>query len=185
MGFSSTFMPENNDPRWFTLAMASRWPLAVVVAAWSVAVAATQILRHPIPIGLPLGQPFPVRLVGGVTVDELKAPVRVKSEGAIAIEASKNLPIEASEALPVEGQVSVTKPILIDSNRSLEVQGQVSVNEVTAPVKVQGLDEGPVLVGTSDEDVLNVGGSVDVSEIGGRINVRLRDAAQSILPIPQ
>jgi hypothetical protein len=32
---------------------------------------------------------------------------------------------------------------------------------------------------------LNVGGSVDVSEIGGRINVRLRDAAQSILPIPQ
>ena len=165
MGFSSTFMPENNDPRWFTLAMASRWPLAVVVAAWSVAVAATQILRHPIPIGLPLGQPFPVRLVGGVTVDELKAPVRVKSEGAIAIEASKNLPIEASEALPV--------------------QGQVSVNEVTAPVKVQGVDEGPVLVGTSDEDQLTVGGSVDVSEIGGRINVRLRDAAQSILPIPQ
>ena len=158
-------MPENNDPRWFTLAMASRWPLAVVVAAWSVAVAATQILRHPIPIGLPLGQPFPVRLVGGVTVDELKAPVRVKSEGAIAIEASKNLPIEASEALPV--------------------QGQVSVNEVTAPVKVQGVDEGPVLVGTSDEDQLTVGGSVDVSEIGGRINVRLRDAAQSILPIPQ
>ncbi len=170
-------MPENNDPRWFTLAMASRWPLAVVVAAWSVAFAATQILRHPIPIGLPLGQPFPVRLVGGVTVDELKAPVRVKSEGAIAI--------EASEALPVQGQVSVIKPVLIDSNRSLEVQGQVSVNEVTAPVKVQGVDEGPVLVGTSDEDQLTVGGSVDVSEIGGRINVRLRDAAQSILPIPQ
>lgn len=178
-------MPENNDPRWFTLAMASRWPLAVVVAAWSVAFAATQILRHPIPIGLPLGQPFPVRLVGGVTVDELKEPVRVKSEGAIAIEASKNLPIEASEALPVQGQVSVIKPVLIDSNRSLEVQGQVSVNEVTAPVKVQGVDEGPVLVGTSDEDQLTVGGSVDVSEIGGRINVRLRDAAQSILPIPQ
>ena len=170
-------MPENNDPRWFTLAMASRWPLAVVVAAWSVAFAATQILRPPIPIGLPLGQPFPVRLVGGVTVDELKAPVRVKSEGAIAI--------EASEALPVQGQVSVIKPVLIDSNRSLEVQGQVSVNEVTAPVKVQGVDEGPVLVGTSDEDQLTVGGSVDVSEIGGRINVRLRDAAKSFLPIPQ
>ena len=101
----------------------------------------------------------------------------MKSEGAIAI--------EASEALPVQGQVSVIKPVLIDSNRSLEVQGQVSVNEVTAPVKVQGVDEGPVLVGTSDEDQLTVGGSVDVSEIGGRINVRLRNAAQSILPIPQ
>ncbi len=169
-------MPDNNDPRWFTLAMASRWPLAVVIAAWSVALAATQILRQPIPIGLPLGQPFPVRLVGGVTVDELKAPVSVKSEGSIAI--------EASEALPVQGQVAVTKPVLIDSNRSLEVQGQVSVDEVTAPVNVQGVDEGPVLVGTSDEDQLTIGGAIDVSQVGGRINVRLRDAAKSVLPIP-
>ena len=177
-------MSDKNDPRWFTLAMAGRWPLAVVIAAGSVAVAATQILRQPIPIGLPLGQPFPVRLVGGVIVDEIKEPVRVKSEGSIAIEASKKLPIEASEALPVQGQVSVTKPVLIESNRSLDVQGQVSVNEVTAPVKVQGVDEGPVLVGTSDEDQLTVGGAVDVTEIGGRINVRLRDAAQSVLPIP-
>ena len=169
-------MPENNDPRWFTLAMASRWPLAVVIAAWSIAVAATQILRQPIPIGLPLGQPFPVRLVGGVTVEEIKAPISVKSEGSIAI--------EASEALPVQGQVSVNKPVLIDSNKTLEVQGQVSVDEVTTPVKVQGVDEGPVLVGTSDEDQLTVGGAVEVTEVGGRINVRLRDAAQSILPIP-
>ena len=169
-------MPDNNDPRWFTLAMASRWPLAVVIAAWSVALAATQILRQPIPIGLPLGQPFPVRLVGGVTVDELKAPVSVKSEGSIAI--------EASEALPVQGQVAVTQPVLIDSNRSLEVQGQVSVDEVTAPVNVQGVDEGPVLVGTSDEDQLTIGGAIDVSQVGGRINVRLRDAAKSVLPIP-
>ena len=170
-------MPENNDPRWFTLAMASRWPLAVVIAAWSVAVAATQILRQPIPIGLPLDQPLPVRLVGGVTVDEIMAPVSVRSEGAIAI--------EAAEVLPVQGQVSVIKPVLIESNQSLDVQGQVSVNEVTAPVKVQGVDEGPVLVGTSDEDQLTVGGAVEVTEVGGGpINVRLRDAAKSVLPIP-
>jgi hypothetical protein len=169
-------MPENNDPRWFTLAMASRWPLAVVIAAGSIAVAVTQILRQPIPIGLPLGQPFPVRLVGEVIVDEIKGPVRVKSEGSIAI--------KASETLPVQGQVSVTKPVLIESNRTLDVQGQVSVDEVTAPVKVQGVDEGPVLVGTSDEDQLAVGGAVEVTEVGGRINVRIRDAAKSVLPIP-
>ena len=177
-------MLNNDEPRWFTLAMASRWPLAVVIAAWSVALAAIQILRHPIPIGLPLDKPFPVRLVGGVTVDELKAPIRVKSEGSIAIEASKKLPIEASEALPVQGEVSVTRPVLIESNQSLDVQGQVSVNEVTNPVKVQGVDEGPVLVGTSDEDQLTVGGAVEVTEVGGPINVRLRDAAKSVLPIP-
>ena len=141
--------------------MASRWPLAVEIAAWSVAVAATQILRQPIPIGLPLDQPLPVRLVGGVTVDEIMAPVSVRSEGAIAI--------EAAEVLPVQGQVSVNTPVLIDSNQTLEVQG---------------VDEGPVLVGTSDEDQLTVGGAVEVTELGGRINVRLRDAAKSILPIP-
>ena len=156
--------------------MASRWPLAVVIGAWSVAVAATQILRQPIPIGLPLDQPLPVRLVGGVTVDEIMAPVSVRSEGAIAI--------EAAEVLPVQGQVSVNKPVLIDSNQTLDVQGQVSVDEVTTRVKVQGVDEGPVLVGTSDEDQLTVGGAVEVTEVGGRINVRLRDAAKSILPIP-
>ena len=58
------------------------------------------------------------------------------------------------------------------------------MNEVTAPVKVQGIDEGPVLVGTSDEDQLTVGGAVEVTEVLGRINVRLRDATKSILPIP-
>ena len=65
------------DPRWFVLLMASRWPLAVALAAWAVAVAAIQILRQPIPIGLPLSQPLPVQLVGGITVDQLTAPVRV------------------------------------------------------------------------------------------------------------
>ena len=49
---------------------------------------------------------------------------------------------------------------------------------------MQGVDEGPVLVGTSDEDQLTVGGAVEVTEVLGQINVRLRDAAKSILPIP-
>ena len=80
--------------------------------------------------------------------------------------------------------MAVTKPVLVESNQPLEVQGKVSVDEVQAPVKVQGVDEGPVLVGTSDEDQLTVGGAVDVTGVGGRINVRLRDAAQSVLPIP-
>ena len=61
----------------------------------------------------------------------------------------------------------------------------LSLENIDEPSIQPGHDEGPVLVGTSDEDQLTVGGSVDVSEIGGRINVRLRDAAQSILPIPQ
>ena len=61
-------MTAPSEPRWFVLAMASRWPAAIVLAAWAVAVAAIQILKQPLPVALPQQAPFPVRLVGGVTV---------------------------------------------------------------------------------------------------------------------
>lgn len=154
--------------------MASRWPLAVVIAAWAVAVAAIQILRQPIPIALPLDQPLPVRLVGGITVDQLSAPVSVKGEGPLSIEAVK--------ALPVSGDVGVPKGVAV--TEPVKVEGAVTVGEVTAPVTVNGSDGGPVLVGTPDGELLNVTGGVRVDSVGGKINVQLRDAAKSVLPIP-
>ena len=154
--------------------MASRWPLAVVIAAWAVAVAAIQILRQPIPIALPLDQPLPVRLVGGITVDQLSAPVSVKGEEPLSIEAVK--------ALPVSGDVGVPKGVAV--TEPVKVEGAVTVGEVTAPVTVKGSDGGPVLVGTPDGELLNVTGGVRVDSVGGKINVQLRDAAKSVLPIP-
>jgi len=154
--------------------MASRWPLAVVMAAWAVAVAAIQILRQPIPIALPLDQPLPVRLVGGITVDQLSAPVSVKGEEPLSIEAVK--------ALPVSGDVGVPKGVAV--TEPVKVEGAVTVGEVTAPVTVNGSDGGPVLVGTPDGELLNVTGGVRVDSVGGKINVQLRDAAKSVLPIP-
>ena len=154
--------------------MASRWPLAVVIAAWAVAVAAIQILRQPSPIALPLDQPLPVRLVGGITVDQLSAPVSVKGEEPLSIEAVK--------ALPVSGDVGVPKGVAV--TETVKVEGAVTVGEVTAPVTVNGSDGGPVLVGTPDGELLNVTGGVRVDSVGGKINVQLRDAAKSVLPIP-
>ena len=154
--------------------MASRWPLAVVIAAWAVAVAAIQILRQPIPIALPLDQPLPVRLVGGITVDRLSAPVSVKGEEPLSIEAVK--------ALPVRGDVGVPKGVAV--TEPVKVEGAVTVGEVTAPVTVNGSDGGPVLVGTPDGELLNVTGGVRVDSVGGKINVQLRDAAKSVLPLP-
>ena len=164
----------SSNPRWFVLMMASRWPLAVVIAAWAVAVAAIQILRQPIPIALPLDQPLPVRLVGGITVDQLSAPVSVKGEEPLSIEAVKPLPVSGDVGVP-KG-VAVTEPV--------KVEGAVTVGEVTAPVTVNGSDGGPVLVGTPDGELLNVTGGVRVDSVGGKINVQLRDAAKSVLPIP-
>ena len=172
--------PQSSDPRWFVLMMASRWPLAVVIAAWAVAVAAIQILRQPIPIGLPLNQPFPVKLVGGITVDKLSAPVSVKGEAPLSIEAVKPLPVSGDVGVP-KG-VAVTRPVQVEGGVSVE--GAVTVGEVTAPVTVNGSDGGPVLVGTPDGELLNVTGGVRVDSVGGKINVQLRDAAKSVLPIP-
>ena len=160
--------------------MASRWPLAVVIAAWAVAVAAIQILRQPIPIALPLNQPLPVRLVGGITVDQLSAPVSVKGVEPLSIEAVRALPVRGDVGVP-EG-VAVTQPVKVEGGVSVE--GPVTVGEVTAPVSVNGSDGGPVLVSTPDGELLNVTGGVRVDSVGGKINVQLRDAAKSILPIP-
>ena len=170
----------SSNPRWFVLMMASRWPLAVVIAAWAVAVAAIQILRQPIPIALPLNQPLPVRLVGGITVDQLSAPVSVKGEEPLSIEAVKALPVSGDVGVP-KG-VAVTEPVKVEGGVS--VDGAVTVGEVTAPVTVNGSDGGPVLVGTPDGELLNVTGGVRVDSVGGKINVQLRDAAKSVLPIP-
>ena len=184
--------PESSDPRWFILIMASRWPLAVVIAAWAVAVAAIQILRQPIPIGLPLNQPFPVRLVGGITVDRLSAPVSVKGDEPLRIEADQALPVSGDVGVP-KG-VAVTQPVKVEGGVAVEgdvavkggvaVDGPVTVGEVTAPVSVNGSDGDPVMVGTSDGELLNVAGEVKVDSVGGRINVQLRNAAKSVLPIP-
>ena len=170
----------STDPRWFVLMMASRWPLAVAIAAWAVAVAAIQILRQPIPIALPLNQPFPVRLVGGITVDKLSAPVRVKGEGPLSIEADAALPVAGDVGVP-KG-VQVIDPVQIKGG--VTVDSPVTVEEVSAPVSVNGPDGGAVLVSTPDGELLNVTGGVKVDSVGGRINVQLRDAAKSILPIP-
>ena len=173
---------QSSDPRWFVLMMASRWPLAVVIAAWAIAVAAIQILRQPIPIGLPLNQPFPVRLVGGITVDKLSAPVSVKGEQPLSIEAVKALPVRGDVGVSKGVDVAVTQPVKVEGGVS--VDAPVTVGEVTAPVSVNGTDGGPVLVGTPDGELLNVTGGAKVDSVGGKINVQLRDAAKSILPIP-
>ena len=160
--------------------MASRWPLAVALAAWAVAVAAIQILRQPIPIGLPLSQPLPVKLVGGITVDQLTAPVRVKGEQPLMIHAAETLPVAGDVAVP-KG-VAVSAPVQVEGGVALS--GPVTVDEVTQPVTVQGEDGDAVLVATPDGERLNVSGGVKVDSVGGKISVQLRDAAKSLLPIP-
>lgn len=173
-------MPESKpgfttpSPLWFSLAMASRWPLALALAAWAIALAAIQILKQPIPIALPLDQPLPVRVVGDLRMDALREPLRIKS--------AESLRIEAAETLPVQGAVDVKGDV--DIQGDVDVAGDVGVEEVKAPVSVQGENGDPLIVSTSEEKPLQVSGAVGVNEVGGKINVQIRDAAKSLLPIP-
>ena len=157
---------------WFSLAMASRWPLAL--ATWAIALAAIQILKQPIPIALPLDQPLPVRVVGDLRMDALREPLKIKG--------AESLQIEAAATLPVQGSVGVKGDVGIQGD--VDVAGDVSVEEVQAPVSVQGENGEPVVVSTSEEKPLEVTGSVGVNQVGGKISVQIRDAAKSLLPIP-
>lgn len=131
------------EPRWFVLAMASRWPAALVLAAWALAVAAIQILKQPLPVALPQQTPLPVRLIGGVDVRNIELPV---------------IQVEAKQPLPVNGSVSVAKPVTVD------------VSSIDTPIDV-GRFTNPVPVGQNEP--FAVTGAVTVKEIQGKLNVKV------------
>ena len=136
-------MTAPSEPRWFVLAMASRWPAAIVLAAWAVAVAAIQILKQPLPGALPQQKPFPVRLVGGVTVEKINLPV---------------VQVSASEPLPVSGEVSVEKTV------------GVEVNSFKQPIDVGSFEQA---VPVTQNEPFEVTGAVTVKQIQGKLDVKV------------
>ena len=136
-------MTAPSEPRWFVLAMASRWPAAIVLTAWAVAVAAIQILKQPLPVALPQQKPFPVRLVGGVTVEKINLPV---------------VQVSASEPLPVSGEVSVEKTV------------GVEVNSFKQPIDVGSFEQA---VPVTQNEPFEVTGAVTVKQIQGKLDVKV------------
>jgi hypothetical protein len=153
---------QQSDPRWYRLAWASRWPAAVVLASWGLSLALLQLLRHPIPIGLPLAKPLPVRLEGGITVDRIVVPVAVGVKDTVSVQGgvvvrndrpltvdagtvviekplSVNARVQASQALPVVGSVNVgtiRNPVPVTSEEPFPVKGTVGVSAVEKPIDV-------------------------------------------------
>ena len=136
-------MTSPSEPRWFVLAMASRWPAAIVLAAWAVAVAAIQILKQPLPVALPQQTPFPVRLVGGVTVRNIDLPV---------------VQVSASEPLPVSGEVNVEKRVAVE------------VDSFKQPIDVGGFEQA---VPVTQNEPFDVTGAVTVKQIQGKLDVKV------------
>lgn len=171
----------SSEPRWFILLMASRWPLAVILGTWAIAVAAIQILRQPIPIGLPMTEPFPVRLEGGITVNKIMTPITVKAETPLPISASKPLPLG-------EAGVVVKSPVQVQASSSLPVTGSVAVNTIKTPVTVDKIQsainvDGIVKpISVQSEEPLSVTTGDDPLAIKGK--VMLENPLKSISPLP-
>jgi len=163
------------DPQLFRLLMACRWPLALVLSAWALAVAAIQILRQPIPIALPLDQPFPVRLAGPIQIEGIAQPVKLEHNKPLAVVGQVN--VERTVA------VKAADPLPVRSSEPLAVQGDVAVQEIKKPVDVAGIAK-EIAVQVNNDEPLQVQGNVDVNQIGGRLNVTLNNAIKSLSPIP-
>ena len=126
----------------------------MVLSLWAVSTAVVQLLRQPIPIALPQETAIPIRLVGDLTIDALRQPVRIQSV----------------EKLPVVGDMAVEAKVVIES--------------FEAPIAVSGESGDAISITTPAEQPLAVEGRVGVSDVEGKVNVQLRNAAKSILPIP-
>lgn len=145
-------------PHWFELALALRWPGAVVLSAMVLSMAAVQILKQPLPVALPLNEPLPVRLEGSVRVEPLQLPV---------------VRVTTDTALPVSGTVELNKPVAVG--------GTVSVESIQQPLTLGAVNEA---VTVSAPTPLPIAGSVTVDKIGGTIQTQTSVNPVPGLPLP-
>jgi hypothetical protein len=174
-GSSPSQIGSRIDPQLMQLLMACRWPLALVLSTWAAATAAIVVLKQPIPIALPLDRPLPVQVKGALHIQGIDQTVAVRTDSPLAVAGTVNV----GEAVSVQA----ASPLPVLSSQPLEVDGAVAVKQITQPVVVEGINK-EIAVEINNEEPLEVSGNVAVEEVGGRINVTLRNAVQSLSPIP-
>lgn len=138
MGRPLNPLNQEDQPRWFLLAMASRWPLAIVLATWSAALAAVQILGQPIPIAVKRQMPFPVVLKGPIQVEKILTPVQVQANGSlpVAVKAPSALPVDVARIQKPVAVEKIVEAVEILSDEPLLVNGEVGVNQIGGNVTV-------------------------------------------------
>ena len=108
---SKPFTQKEDTPLWLQVFIVSRWPFALVISIGMLSATALQLLSRPIPI----------RIVGGLQVDQIALPT---------------VDINAEQPLPVNGDVAVKNGVTINSNKALPILGQVLVEEIKGSVSV-------------------------------------------------
>ena len=137
---SKPFTQKEDKPLWLQVFIVTRWPFALVISIGMLSATALQLLSRPIPI----------RIVGGLQVDQIALPT---------------VDINAEQPLPVNGDVAVKNGVTINSNKALPILGQVLVEEIKGSVSV---DEIRTPVDVVNSSPLQVQGRVNID---GKVNV--------------
>ncbi|KZR74888.1 MULTISPECIES: hypothetical protein [Prochlorococcus] len=137
---SKPFTQKEDKPLWLQVFIVTRWPFALVISIGVLSATALQLLSRPIPI----------RIVGGLQVDQIALPT---------------VEINAEQPLAVNGDVAVKNGVTINSNKALPILGQVLVEEIKGSVSV---DEIRTPVDVVNSSPLQVQGRVNID---GKVNV--------------
>ena len=135
---SKPFTQKEDKPLWLQVFIVTRWPFALVISIGVLSATALQLLSRPIPI----------RIVGGLQVDQIALPT---------------VDINAEQPLPVNGDVAVKNGVTINSNKALPILGQVLVEEIKGSVSV---DEIRTPVDVVNSSPLQVQGRVNIDGKG-------------------
>ena len=137
---SKPFTQKEDTSLWLQVFIVSKWPFALVISIGMLSATALQLLSRPIPI----------RIVGGLQVDQIALPT---------------VDINAEQPLSVQGNVAVKNGVTINSNKALPILGQVLVEEIKGSVSV---DEIRTPVDVVNSSPLKVQGRVNID---GKVNV--------------
>ena len=137
---SKPFTQKEDTPLWLQVFIVIRWPFALLISIGMLSATALQLLSRPIPI----------RIVGGLQVDQIDLPT---------------VDINAEQPLSVQGNVAVKNGVTINSNKALPILGQVLVEEIKGSVSV---DEIRTPVDVVNSSPLKVQGRVNID---GKVNV--------------
>jgi hypothetical protein len=131
------------DPTWFKVLLAVRWPVAVVASSALLGGVLLQVLSRPIPIRLamPLDQPLAVKaqveeLARPIKVDQLDDKIGIDLDEMVTVRGS--VVIETPNPVPISGEprVVVSSPVEVKAAAPLPVQGVVDVR-ADQPLPVQ------------------------------------------------
>lgn len=141
-------MSSPDQPQWIRVLEIVAWPASFLLAALSLGPMLSRVTLSAIP----------VRLEGGVSLDEIRVPVRVRAEGSLPL--SGAVRVANSEPLQVEATpVRLSGPVAVSLPQAVDVKAPGPIPVVArSPVAVRA--DSPIAVAAPAPIPVSTGGPV-------------------------